>query len=104
VTRAQSPETEQLILGKALQLFHSLPILRGVHLRGDFAGTQVVLHMRLEPLSLEDLSRVYDALERSFQLSVSYEVSVVYIESELEPEDVTPVEVVIPEVGIIVGT
>ncbi len=98
-----SAETEQLILGKGLQVLHDHPILRGAELQDDFIGTTVELHARLEMLSLEELSRVYDALDRSYQLSVSYEVSVALIESDHQPEDTSIVEVVIPRYGIIVG-
>src|SRR5262249_9420889 len=77
--RTGNPETEQLILGKVLQLFHGHPVLRGADLRGEFIGTEVELKARLEPLSLEEITRVWEALEGSYQLSVSYEVSVVNI-------------------------
>lgn len=98
-----SAETEQLILGKGLQVLHDHPILRGAELQDDFIGTAVELHVRLELLSLEEISRVYDALDRSYQLSISYEVSVVLIESGHQPEDTSIVEVVIPRYGIIIG-
>lgn len=101
--RFGDPETEQIILGKVLQVFHSHPILRGSDLQAEFAGTEVELRMRLEPMGLEEITRVWEALEGSYQLSVSYEVSVVNITPELEPERVTPVEIVMPEYGLIVG-
>ena len=100
--RTGNPETEQLILGKVLQLFHSHPLLRGADLQAEFSGTDVELHARLEPLTLEEITRVWEALEGSYQLSVSYEVSVVNIMSEQEPERISPVEVVMPEYGVIV--
>src|SRR2546423_14937563 len=71
------PETEQLILGKVLQTFHSHAVLRGTDLRAEFVGTEVELRVRLEPMSLEEITRVWEALEGSYQLSVSYEVSLV---------------------------
>lgn len=98
-----SPETEQMILGKVLQMFYDHPTLRGTDLQGDFEGTTVELNVRLEPLSLEEITRVFDALDRPYQLSVSYEVSVVYIHSVREPDDTAPVEVVLPEYGLIVS-
>lgn len=101
--RTGNPETEQLILGKVLQLFHSHPTLRGADLQGEFVGTEVELKVRLEPMNLEEITRVWEALEGSYQLSVSYEVSVVNIMPELEPEQVTPVDVVLPEYGLIVS-
>jgi len=101
--RFGDPETEQIILGKVLQVFYSHPILRGIDLQAEFSGTEVELRIRLEPMSLEEITRVWDALEGSYQMSVSYEVSVVNITPELEPERVAPVEIAMPEYGLIVG-
>jgi hypothetical protein len=98
-----SPETEQIILGKVLQVLHGLPVLRGVDLQDDLRGTDTELYVRLETLTLDEMSRIYDALEQSYQLSVSYEVSVVYIESEQEPSNISPVQVVLPEYSLVVS-
>jgi hypothetical protein len=107
ITRVQSqtgPETEQIILGKILQTFYDHPTLRGTDLQGDFSGTESELNVRLETLSLEEITRVWDALEGSYQLSISYEVSVVNIASAMEPERVSPVLVALPEYGVIVAS
>jgi len=101
--RFGDPETEQIILGKVLQVFYSHPILRGIDLQAEFSGTEVELRMRLEPMSLEEITRVWEGLEGSYQLSVSYEVSVVNITPECEPERVAPVEIALPEYDLIVG-
>jgi hypothetical protein len=98
-----NPLTEQLILGRVLQAFHSHSVLRGSDLQAEFTGTETELKLRLEPLSLEEITRVWEALEGSYQLSVSYEVSVVNIDSDLEPESVAPVTVALPEHGLIVS-
>jgi hypothetical protein len=98
------PEIEQTVLGKVLQTFHDHPRLRGTDLQDDLSGTTVELHARLEPLTLEEITRVWEALESSYQLSVSYEVSVVNIESAVEPERVSPVLVAMPEYGAIVSS
>jgi uncharacterized protein DUF4255 len=97
------PETEQYVLGKVMQILHSRPVLRGADLRGEFVGSDVELTVRLETLNLDEIARVWDALEGSYQLCVSYEVSVVNIDSMLEAQAFTPVEVVVPEIGLIVG-
>jgi hypothetical protein len=94
------PDTEQYVLGKILQLFHSKPMFRGADLQGQFAGTGTELFVRLETLSLEEITRVWEGLEGSYQLSVSYEVTLVDIESALEPASMTPVSVVLPEYGL----
>jgi len=98
------PETKQLMLGKVLQLFHSHPILRGTDLQAEFVGTEVELKIRLEPMALEEITRVWEALAESYQLSVSYEVSVINIHPALEPEQVVPVKEVLPEYGLIVSS
>jgi hypothetical protein len=106
VTNQQTgdPETEQLIIGKVLQLFHSQSVLRGADLQAEFSGTEIELRVRLEPQSLEEITRVWEALEGSYQLSVSYEVSVVNIMAELEPEQISPVMISMPEHGLIVSS
>jgi Pvc16 N-terminal domain len=100
---ANGAETEQLILGKVMQVLHDHPLLTSTSLQKEFEGSQVELRVRMEPLTLDELSRVYHALNRSFQLTVSYEVSVVVIESALEPERISPVEVIVPEYAVMVG-
>lgn len=98
-----SPETEQIILGKVLQIMHDHPILSGSMLRDDFTGMNLQIHAHLEPMSVEENTRLFDALERSYQLSVSYQVGLVMIDSEHEPLDTSPVTVVNPSWGTMVG-
>jgi len=93
------PDTEQYVLGKALQLFYSKPTFRGTDLRDQFAGTGVELFVRLETISLDEIAQVWQGLEGSYQLSVSYEVTLVDIDAAVEPERVTPVLVALPEYG-----
>jgi hypothetical protein len=96
------PETEQVILGKVLQTFNDHPALRGVNLKDELSGTAVELFVRLEPLSLEEITRVWDAFEGSYRLSISYEVSVVWISSGEQPEPFSPVEVIVTDMSVIV--
>jgi len=94
------PDTEQYVLGKVLQLFHSTPVFRGADLRDELAGTQAQLFVRLETLSFDEISRVWEGLSGSFQLSVSYEVSLVDIDAALEPQLVSPVVVALPSYAL----
>jgi uncharacterized protein DUF4255 len=91
-----APDTEQKILGRVMHLFHTRPTLAGSVLQADLAGTDAQLNVRLESLTLEELTRVWDALEGSYQLSVSYEVTLAYIECEVLPTIASPVESVVP--------
>jgi hypothetical protein len=95
------PELEQAVLGKAMQTLHDHSFFRGTDLQGDFAGTETEFHARLEAMSLEDITRVWSALDESYQLSVSYEVSVITIRSD-RVESLGPVMVAVPQSGIIV--
>ena len=76
-----APATEQAILGKALQVLHEHPTLSGPDLKDDLEGTQAVVTARLETLTIDELTRIWDALATSYRTSVSYEVTVTGIES-----------------------
>jgi hypothetical protein len=79
------PETEQRILGRVLQLFHMHPTLSGADLRGDLTGSAARINVRLEALSLDEASRVWEALDGNYQLAVSYEVTIANIENLVQP-------------------
>jgi hypothetical protein len=97
------PELEQRILGAVLQAFYSTPILSGSDLAGDFGGTRAQVFVRLEALSLDETARVWEALSSSFQLCVSYEVTIANIDSAVLPQRETLVESVHPRVAQLVG-
>lgn len=99
-----SPDIEQKILGRVIQALHSRPILRGVDFQNtDLEGTDAEVHVHLEALGLDEMSRLWEALEGSFQLAVSYEVAVVNVDPALEPVRVAPVEIAMPEFSVVVG-
>jgi len=99
-TRAQAGELEQLILGKVLQVLHDTPRLAGPLLLDALAGSDLEFFVRLEPLPLENITRVWDALDVPYQLCISYEVTMVPIESDVQPLPVTPVDSLLAEIGI----
>jgi hypothetical protein len=94
------PDTEQYVLGKVLQVFHSKPMFRGPDLQGELSGTAAELFIRLETLSLEQISLLWEGLNGSYQLSVSYEVTLVNIDTALEPQSFVPVLVALSEIGL----
>jgi hypothetical protein len=104
-TRANlgDPDTEQYLLGKVLQTFHTTPLFRGADLKAELTGSEAELNVRLEPLGLDEISGVWQALEGSYQLSVSYEVSLVDVDSARAADTRMPVLQVITEPGVIVG-
>lgn len=98
--RQDGPELEQNILGAVMQVLFDTAILRGAVLQGDLSGSGLEMHVRLETLDLDQMSRMWEALGHSFQLCVSYEVSVVPIDSSLQPETPAAVDVVLPNFGL----
>jgi hypothetical protein len=66
------------------------------------AGSTQEFQVSLESLLLEDIARVWNALNQPYQLSVSYEVAILNIDSEVI-EPVAPVQSAEPVTGIIVG-
>ena len=96
------PDTEQRILGRAMQQFHTHPIVGGSFLRAELAGTDAQLHVHLEALGIEEITRVWDALEGSYQFSVSYEVTLARINADIDPTRMSLVESVQPSAGVIV--
>jgi len=98
-----SPDTEQRILGRTLQLFHRYPIVSGAFLRAELAGTNAELHVHLDALGLEDITRVWEALEGSYQLCVSYEVTLARIHAGVDPLQANLVESVRSDYAVIVG-
>jgi hypothetical protein len=80
----------QQVLGKAMSILHDHPLLGANEIEEatetDVAGSD--LHEQIEriritpqPLSLEEISKLWAAFQASYRLSTAYEVSVVLIES-----------------------
>ncbi|BAH40486.1 hypothetical protein GAU_3444 [Gemmatimonas aurantiaca T-27] len=86
-----SAAREQELLGKVLQMVHQSPIIRGATLTDTLTGSDGQVVVRLESMSLEEITRVWAALQAQYQLSVSFEVTLALITSRSEPERVTPV-------------
>lgn len=71
----------QELLADAMRVLHDFPIILGANL--DIALRNEIEHVKLylEPLSLEELSKIWSAVTRPMRLSVSYLVTVVQIEN-----------------------
>lgn len=85
------PKDEQAILGKVVQVFHDRAIVRGSALKDSLQGEDLELRLVLEALTLEELARVWDALNEPYQLSLSYVVQVVTIDSDRDVVQRPPV-------------
>jgi hypothetical protein len=85
------PLTRHALLGKVLQVMYDHAILRGADLQGILLGTRDQLRVVMETLTLEELSLVWDALSEPYQLSVSYMIQLVCIDSAEQPVQSPPV-------------
>jgi hypothetical protein len=75
------PETEQRMVGKAMQVLYDDAILDGLQLRGGLAGGTDTLKVTLAPLTLEERTRVWWAIQKPYRLSLNYEIRVVNLDA-----------------------
>jgi hypothetical protein len=75
-------DTEQLILGRVMQLLYDDAIIDGPELVGVLAGTATELRVSLSTMRLDDRARIWWAINQPYRLSVNYEVRVVDIDAE----------------------
>lgn len=73
----------QIVLGKVMQIFHDHATVEGADLFGSL-GADDALRVILNPLSLEEVARVWQALETTYRLSVCYTVRVAMVDSRTE--------------------
>ncbi len=69
--------TEQSLLGRTLQVLYDGAILAGAQLQGSLGGTDEAVKVTLVPLTLEEKSRVWYAIQKPYRLSLNYEVRVI---------------------------
>ncbi|MFJ5226407.1 DUF4255 domain-containing protein [Streptomyces sp. NPDC088400] len=78
------PITQHRMLGRALQTFYDDAILDGVQLTGSLAASTDSLHLTLTPLTLDQKSWIWYAIQKPYRLSLNYEVRVVSLDSAVE--------------------
>lgn len=73
--------TDHQLLGRALQTLHDDAILSGPQLQGGLAGSGDSIKLKLAPLTLEEQTRVWHAVQRPYRLSLTYDARVIRIDS-----------------------
>jgi len=81
---------QQIILGKVMQVLYDRAILQGADLTGSLASSRQELRVILNPVALEELTRVWQSMEMSYRLSVVYLVRVVMVDS-IDEQFIQPV-------------
>ena len=86
--------TNHLILGRVMQALHDTPFIgevAGAPIGDSFGGGSPELRLSIEPMTLEELSRVWYAMGRDYRLSVAYMMRTVIVDTALDPESTTRV-------------
>jgi hypothetical protein len=79
-----APREQHIVLGKTMQVLYDRAILEGSDLVGSIAASDEQVRVVLNPVSLEETARVWQALEMSYRLSVCYVVRVAMVDSTRE--------------------
>lgn len=85
-----TPREQQIVLGKTMQVLYDRAILEGPDLEGSLGQSGEEIRVILNSVSLEELTRVWQALENPYRLSVCYIARVAIVDSEQE-QFVSPV-------------
>ena len=78
------PREQQIVLGKTMQVLYDRAILEGGDLLGSLAASDTKIRIILNPVTLEEAARVWQALEMSYRLCVCYAVRVAMVDSTYE--------------------
>ena len=77
----QNAEDDQIVLGKIMQLFSEMPVLRGSDLQGSLRDSSDELKIILNALTVEDLNKLWTMFQTPYKLCIGYSVFPVRIES-----------------------
>ncbi|MBM7868051.1 DUF4255 domain-containing protein [Heliobacterium gestii] len=72
---------EATILGKAMQVMHQQSLLKSSALTGTLAENGEELHITLDPLSFEEIAKLWSFADVTFKPSVSYTVGPIYLDT-----------------------
>jgi hypothetical protein len=87
-----TPREQQIVLGKLMQVFFDRALIVGTDLSPSMAEANEEVRIVLNPVSLEETTRVWQALEMSYRLSVCYIVRVALVDSRRRRETTPVVE------------
>ena len=72
------------VLSHAMRILHDHSIVSGAELAGSLSTVVEQLAIVLCPTTLEELTRIWNALQSPYRLSVCYEVRIALIQSEIQ--------------------
>ena len=80
-----SPEEDLVVLGHAVQILAANSIVRANFLDSDLRPDRSEIRITANPVSLEELTRIWNAFNEPYRLSVCYQVHAVSIDSVRTP-------------------
>jgi hypothetical protein len=78
------------ILGRVMQILYDGAIIHGPALQGALAGTSEALKVTMAPIPLQERFWLWQAVQKAYRISVTYEVRVVNLDA-IEAQLVRPV-------------
>jgi hypothetical protein len=81
---ASDAKSAHSVLGHAMRLFHDNSIIEKVQLPAPLRLILEQLSISLCPMKLEELTRIWNSLQRPYRLSIAYEVKILLIRSETQ--------------------
>lgn len=88
---SNAPEHNLVILGRSMQILAANPVIRAEFLNSLLRPNPPEARVTINPVTLEELTRIWNAFNEAYRLSVCYQVQVVSIDSTRPPEDGAPV-------------
>ncbi len=73
--------TDHQLLGRVMQILYDGAILHGPALQGGLANSSEALKIALSPIPLQERFWLWQAVQKAYRISVTYEVRVVNLES-----------------------
>ena len=86
VSEGRDSIDEHLILGDAMRILYDNPVLGSDQLDGDLRGQGEQIRITLSKMNLEEHTRVWNALQMPYRLSVCYDVRVALVDSHQATE------------------
>lgn len=78
------------ILGRVMQILYDGAIIHGPALQGGLAGTSEALKITMSPIPLQERFWLWQAVQKAYRISVTYEVRVVNLDA-IQAQLVRPV-------------
>jgi Pvc16 N-terminal domain len=88
--------TSHQLLGKAMSILHDQPLLDRARMQVALPGSDLQdqvesVKITVQPLSLDEMSKLWTTLQTQYRISAAYEASVVLIDSTRAPRSPLPV-------------